>query len=950
MALSPTETIAAGFFTQATYGLFKQLVEQLAKLRHERQNEFDEIERVFGNLTHFVPYYVTPDAQNVNPADLDEDDTGLVARDNVFVLLSKFFSGSQRFSHAFVLSDAGMGKSTLLVMLKLCALNNFVADKYDIVLFKIGSDTLANVAAISNPQRTILLLDALDEDREAWTNFYSRLQSLLQGTHNFRKVIITCRTQFFPQQYEQDGRVPGQIILSGFHCSKLFLSPFTLSQVDEYLEKRFDSTDTRKAARLIVSKMESLKFRPMLLSYVDFLIDGHGSLEYSYALYESLVDEWLNRELRKKAVVDKKLLFDVSLVIAVHMYSSKEREIDPLALQDVYGPIRGVRELEDMSIEGRSLLHRTSAGKYKFAHYSILEYFVATSLAREPRNIRNSDQVIIFLGDLIQYRELRKLHGVDLHGVKLLNLVATSTDFSSASLAGGEFRVCNFKNSDFTDTDCTSAVFKEVDASHAVFTNTILDSFRCEASKLEQAAFTKCNAKKAHFDTTNFHQSIFKDSHFTESSFREAVFRRANMIDSSWRSCAFCKAQFQRTFGPETIFNECDFSEAEMEGSDWKSSRFKQCKFEKVLLSDSDVSNADFAGNHMNELIAERLLITGASFRNAQLNRSLLDYSKGNSANFSNIDATDSQWRYCELKQINFTKAQLNRSTFEKSTLAELDFKKANLKEARFNEASLIQCSFQEVEMNGVKFTSSRLDGCQFSQGVAEQANLVGARLFNCTFSKVELQNAIANEGEFSNVNFEDCDLSKATFLKARFESCSFKGSLLNGANFEAARLISCDLRDARYDGNTTWPEGTSPKELGAIGPGANLRGRQMNGANLSKVDLSNSILTGAIFSGAYFTDAKLVESDLTFCDFRKAKMSRVDLRGAKLEKADLCGADLNEAILKDATFGETKYDDETLFPRDFLPHKHGMIRIAGSGNLYNLRASGGGRSGQAKS
>lgn len=82
---------------------------QFSSLRKKRREEIDKIEKTFGVLDQLVPYYITPDGQNVNAADLEDDDTGLVARDNIFKLLDTFFAGPARFSHAFVLSDAGMG-------------------------------------------------------------------------------------------------------------------------------------------------------------------------------------------------------------------------------------------------------------------------------------------------------------------------------------------------------------------------------------------------------------------------------------------------------------------------------------------------------------------------------------------------------------------------------------------------------------------------------------------------------------------------------------------------------------------------------------------------------------------------------------------------------------------------------------------------------------------------
>jgi hypothetical protein len=62
----------------------------------------------------------------------------------------------------FILSDAGMGKTSLLLMVKLFHLNNFWPSQ----LFKLGDDTLQRVRDLPNKGETFLFIAALDEDRQ----------------------------------------------------------------------------------------------------------------------------------------------------------------------------------------------------------------------------------------------------------------------------------------------------------------------------------------------------------------------------------------------------------------------------------------------------------------------------------------------------------------------------------------------------------------------------------------------------------------------------------------------------------------------------------------------------------------------------------------------------------------------------------------------------------------
>src|SRR5690606_10821603 len=66
-------------------------------------------------------------------------------------------------------------------------------------------DPIMEINKINDDARysTILLLDAFDEDSKAVLNYKSRLTEILEATEQFKEIIITCRTQFFPNQLEE---------------------------------------------------------------------------------------------------------------------------------------------------------------------------------------------------------------------------------------------------------------------------------------------------------------------------------------------------------------------------------------------------------------------------------------------------------------------------------------------------------------------------------------------------------------------------------------------------------------------------------------------------------------------------------------------------------------------------------------------------------------------------
>jgi len=132
----------------------------------------------------------------VNPADFDEEEPGRTFRQPVRQRLNDFLSGEffkrDGRNTLFVLSDAGMGKSSLLMMLKFSHLLHFWPSELEFRLEKLGPETLAALEVCKNHSKTVLLLDALDEDPAAWGRIEQRMAELLHATKSFRQVILTC--------------------------------------------------------------------------------------------------------------------------------------------------------------------------------------------------------------------------------------------------------------------------------------------------------------------------------------------------------------------------------------------------------------------------------------------------------------------------------------------------------------------------------------------------------------------------------------------------------------------------------------------------------------------------------------------------------------------------------------------------------------------------------------
>lgn len=464
---------------------------KLWSLRKKYKEELESINLItFGDPLVLARFYVEPDCQDRNPADRCEEDR-LLSRTPVMQIIDAFFRPGA-FSHQhgqnqmFVLSDAGMGKTSLLTMLKLLHLTSFWPKRTDCILKKLGKTTIDEISKIHNQRETILLLDSLDEDPAAYGRVRERLLDILHASQHFFRVIITCRTQFFPEVEKDPLERLGMVSIGGFHCPVKYLSFFSDDKVSAYLSKRFPKKfkilpDKKKLeeARRVIEKMSSLCCRPMLLAYIEDLmgsplITGDGS---EFRVYDTLVQSWLNREKAKQSNLIAEDLLHACMILATRMQLAQQRKISEADLDSLIHDISQVRPIKRIELKGRSLLNRNSEGDYRFSHYSIQEFLVAKLLIEKPAvmtpegTIPITDFILRMLsmsGNTPNFPHLIdcsgvNLHKADLHGLQLPGTAAFKgldlphANLRGANLCNADLRGTNFSNADLGGTNLSNA-------------------------------------------------------------------------------------------------------------------------------------------------------------------------------------------------------------------------------------------------------------------------------------------------------------------------------------------------------------------------------------------------------------------------------------------------------------------------------------------------------------
>jgi uncharacterized protein YjbI with pentapeptide repeats len=512
-----------------------RLYGELTGIRKTREKELTRLADLFGDPEALAKFYIEPDCQQFNPADENEDEGPLVIRQPILQTLEQYIAVERNYSkrQMFLLSDAGMGKTSILLMLKLSHLTSFWPRGYHCELLKLGPKSLEEISAIPAKPDTVLLLDALDEDPLAWDNVTARIRDLLVATESFKRVIITCRTQFFSGGTDPFNR-RGQVEVAGFLCPAIFNSLFSDAQVDAYLERRSvlnsDPSAWKKRALQIVNSMGSLRMRPMLLSHIDDFMDSNESVWNHYTIYRALVSAWLLREQRKiqsaaEAYPTIEELKRACHVVALHMHSTGERVISQSNLEMLVQKHAETKNIRFMHIGGRSLLNRDSLGNYRFSHYSIQEFLVAdavftSGIPIDRESFRSTDVMKHLFAAWIAVAPSKDRQGAS---VELLPL-------DRASFAGQDLQGMNFSGMSLDGTN-----FNGSDLRDAIFDNCSLVGASFEGSNLQAARIVRCNATGADFTRSDLRSAELFGTNFRSAQFRDSSLQGAQYdADTFW--------------------------------------------------------------------------------------------------------------------------------------------------------------------------------------------------------------------------------------------------------------------------------------------------------------------------------------------------------------------------------------------------------------------------------
>jgi len=289
-------------------------------------------------------------------------------------------------------------------------------------------------------QSPLLILDGFDElsltfDKET---VHKEIENLSKTTQEYKKVILTSRTQFFRSVEEEKetlvrkkslGRGPRPLTYPRFEI--IYVSLFDDEQIRQYLDHCLGKAASEKFWNETVEEVFNVKDlarRPILIELIVNDQDAVQNIAGKVTpgkVYRIVTERWQEREeqrLPQSIVLEHKeeripkniMLFMEEL--AYWMLTRKKARLHFKTLRDAINKyfddetkemLRLSLDNLDYKIRTSSFLSRNEAeGYYAFGHLSFIEYFVARKLSREipedkAKEIKITDETALFVSELI---------------------------------------------------------------------------------------------------------------------------------------------------------------------------------------------------------------------------------------------------------------------------------------------------------------------------------------------------------------------------------------------------------------------------------------------------------------------------------------------------------------------------------------------------------------------
>ena len=409
---------------------FKPILQYVSRYKELKKWRFNEIKKIFKVLCideetsemikshHSIK--TMGQTQKPNYEESEPADDCFLLTEWLTNKISKSRNGVERVRYV-LLGGTGMGKSTFLASFVNDSINNGLFNtKERINVYNLGEHDVLNKLSNLKDFSSVLVLDALDENIQAVKNKKEFWRLLLETIQKFDFVIITCRTQFFSDISDLSKPIfdPYNTIgpeKKNIEIERVYISPLSQEDVRNFLGNKYGTPSKEFSKSLeIVRKSKNLTARPLILAFMDFLLEMDLRDNLTNALiYDTIIQKWLGREISQQSKLGRSMtiseLYDFSKKIAFIIYNNWQNQksitIQKKEFDSFVKRFSPKRNPNPYSFEDRSLLVKDIDDNITFVHRSFWEFFIAIISIENPGRRFNpvGDMADTFLQELYQY-------------------------------------------------------------------------------------------------------------------------------------------------------------------------------------------------------------------------------------------------------------------------------------------------------------------------------------------------------------------------------------------------------------------------------------------------------------------------------------------------------------------------------------------------------------------
>ncbi len=458
--------------------------------------------------------------------------------------------------------------------------------------------TVEDIQYLAQHQKGLVIFDGLDEVMNRLTPdqcnlFIQRLWSILppiawKSADNDHarprpdgcgRLLMTCRSHFFQTLQDQINALSGQQreMVKPRDYLWITLLPFDAEQIEGYFQQVFQD-DPAQAVRIIkmldeIHDLRELSSRPYNLKLIQNQVEHLEAIQktgkkISVAdLYDNMVDQCTQRDNPKHRLKrEHKLLLMERL--AYKLWAEQIKSLDYQAIENwLIDQLLADRRWEmqyrhfiekengldilQQDLRNATFIVHANDDHFRFAHTSIMEYFLARALHRALVEAHPdiwaikppSAETLDFLGELIAARDTQaclqtlaqlrsqyhpqaseltlhyalhayqqnypgaEFQGFQLQGTNVNGLVIQAKKDDTLNWRGADLSLSTMINCQFKKLDFTGARLHQTDLSRSLFDQCRLDQIQADESNLTGVKLHHCSALGADFSQARLYHT-----------------------------------------------------------------------------------------------------------------------------------------------------------------------------------------------------------------------------------------------------------------------------------------------------------------------------------------------------------------------------------------------------------------------------------------------------------